>query len=43
MIAIRSSVDMARALTPPIDAHLRRLLTTRRDQLIERNIGAARG
>ncbi len=33
MLSIRSSGDLARALTRPLDPPLRRLLLTRRDQL----------
>ena len=35
MITIRSTTDMACALTLPLDAHLLRLLALRRDQLLE--------
>lgn len=35
MLTIRSSADLARALEDPLDPDLRRLLTLRRDQLID--------
>jgi hypothetical protein len=35
MISIRSSADMARALAGALDPPIRRLLTLRRDQLLE--------
>jgi hypothetical protein len=35
MLYVRNSADMARALDPPIDVRLKRLLTMRRDQLLE--------
>ena len=35
MLSIRSSADLARALDGPMDPDLRRLLTLRRDQLLD--------
>lgn len=35
MISIKSTADIARALSLPIDAELKRLLALRRDQLLE--------